>query len=163
MSDTQALRVGIGGPVGSGKTALTLSLCRALRDKFNIAVVTNGIPAVQAGKLRALGLRPLVDTVIFATEHGSGRGKPDREPFEAALVRLGVSAQRAVFVGDNEDCDVRGAAAAGLRTIRLVSRATAGHRSAADAVVRSMRDVPAAVRHIDRAVLPQQDWSRDVA
>ena len=37
------LRVGIGGPVGSGKTALTLLLCRALRDKHNIAVVTNDI------------------------------------------------------------------------------------------------------------------------
>jgi urease accessory protein len=37
------LRVGIGGPVGSGKTALTLSLCRALRAKYEIAVVTNDI------------------------------------------------------------------------------------------------------------------------
>jgi urease accessory protein len=37
------LRIGIGGPVGSGKTALTLSLCRALRDKLDIAVVTNDI------------------------------------------------------------------------------------------------------------------------
>lgn len=37
------LRVGIGGPVGSGKTALTLLLCRLLRDKYNIAVVTNDI------------------------------------------------------------------------------------------------------------------------
>ena len=37
------LRIGIGGPVGSGKTALTLSLCRALRDKYEIAVVTNDI------------------------------------------------------------------------------------------------------------------------
>src|SRR4249919_2000387 len=37
------LRVGIGGPVGSGKTALTLCLCKALRDRFNIAVVTNDI------------------------------------------------------------------------------------------------------------------------
>jgi len=37
------LRVGIGGPVGSGKTALTLSLCRALRNRYNIAVVTNDI------------------------------------------------------------------------------------------------------------------------
>ena len=37
------LRVGIGGPVGSGKTALTLSLCRALRDQFELAVVTNDI------------------------------------------------------------------------------------------------------------------------
>jgi urease accessory protein len=37
------LRVGIGGPVGSGKTALMLSLCRSLRDKYNIAAVTNDI------------------------------------------------------------------------------------------------------------------------
>jgi urease accessory protein len=37
------LRVGIGGPVGSGKTALTLALCRALRDRHRIAVVTNDI------------------------------------------------------------------------------------------------------------------------
>jgi urease accessory protein len=37
------LRVGIGGPVGSGKTALTLALCKQLRDRFNLAVVTNDI------------------------------------------------------------------------------------------------------------------------
>jgi urease accessory protein len=37
------LRVGIGGPVGSGKTALTLALCKALRDRFEIAAVTNDI------------------------------------------------------------------------------------------------------------------------
>src|SRR5205809_2310397 len=43
MEITQPLRVGIGGPVGSGKTALTLSLCRALRGKYEIAVVTNDI------------------------------------------------------------------------------------------------------------------------
>jgi len=40
---SQPLRVGIGGPVGSGKTALTLALCKALRDRYNIAVVTNDI------------------------------------------------------------------------------------------------------------------------
>ena len=39
----QALRVGIGGPVGSGKTALLLALCKRLRDNYNIAVVTNDI------------------------------------------------------------------------------------------------------------------------
>jgi urease accessory protein len=38
-----SLRIGIGGPVGSGKTALTLSLCRALRGRYDIAVVTNDI------------------------------------------------------------------------------------------------------------------------
>ncbi len=37
------LRVGIGGPVGSGKTALLEQLCRHLRERFNLAVVTNDI------------------------------------------------------------------------------------------------------------------------
>ena len=40
---SRAFTVGIGGPVGSGKTALLLALCRALRDDNNIAVVTNDI------------------------------------------------------------------------------------------------------------------------
>ena len=37
------LRVGIGGPVGSGKTALLEKLCKAMRDDYHIAVVTNDI------------------------------------------------------------------------------------------------------------------------
>ena len=40
---SQPLRVGIGGPVGSGKTALTLALCKAMRDKYEVAAVTNDI------------------------------------------------------------------------------------------------------------------------
>jgi len=43
MSQDQVLRVGIGGPVGSGKTALVEALCKAMREQFNIAVVTNDI------------------------------------------------------------------------------------------------------------------------
>lgn len=39
----QTLRVGVGGPVGSGKTALLRALCQRLKDKYNIAVVTNDI------------------------------------------------------------------------------------------------------------------------
>ena len=38
-----ALRVGVGGPVGSGKTALIEVLCKAMRDKWQIGVVTNDI------------------------------------------------------------------------------------------------------------------------
>ena len=40
---SRAFTVGIGGPVGSGKTALLLALCRRLRDERNLAVVTNDI------------------------------------------------------------------------------------------------------------------------
>jgi urease accessory protein len=41
--ENSTLRVGIGGPVGSGKTALVLELCRAMRTKYELAVVTNDI------------------------------------------------------------------------------------------------------------------------
>ena len=43
MNETQPLRVGVAGPVGSGKTALVDALCKDLRDRFSIAVVTNDI------------------------------------------------------------------------------------------------------------------------
>ena len=45
MTRTQngPLRVGIGGPVGSGKTALMDALCRAFRDRYDIAAITNDI------------------------------------------------------------------------------------------------------------------------
>jgi urease accessory protein len=43
MSGHGPLRVGIGGPVGSGKTALTEALCRRFRDTYSLAVVTNDI------------------------------------------------------------------------------------------------------------------------
>ena len=43
MSNNGPLRVGIGGPVGSGKTALTDALCKAMRDEVSIAAITNDI------------------------------------------------------------------------------------------------------------------------
>ncbi|HWK50576.1 MAG TPA: urease accessory protein UreG [Steroidobacter sp.] len=43
MSRAEVLRLGVGGPVGSGKTALVDNLCKHMRERFNIAVVTNDI------------------------------------------------------------------------------------------------------------------------
>jgi urease accessory protein len=43
MKNKQILRIGVGGPVGSGKTALLRELCIALRNKYDMAVVTNDI------------------------------------------------------------------------------------------------------------------------
>ncbi|KJY81915.1 urease accessory protein UreG [Vibrio galatheae] len=56
----QPLRIGIGGPVGSGKTALLEVLCKAIRDKLNIAVVTNDIYTQEDAKIltRAEALAP---------------------------------------------------------------------------------------------------------
>lgn len=43
MSNREVLRVGIGGPVGSGKTALVDALCKQMREHYQLAVVTNDI------------------------------------------------------------------------------------------------------------------------
>ena len=47
-------RVGVAGPVGSGKTALVDALCKALREQYNLAVVTNDIDRARAGIHRQL-------------------------------------------------------------------------------------------------------------
>ncbi|GLZ10999.1 urease accessory protein UreG [Actinomadura sp. NBRC 104425] len=65
----RALRLGIGGPVGSGKTALTAALCRALREEFELAVVTNDIYTTEdADFLRREGV--LSDDRITAVRTG---------------------------------------------------------------------------------------------
>lgn len=52
MSEYKApLRVGVGGPVGSGKTALLEVLCKAMRDEYSIAVVTNDIYTQEDAKI----------------------------------------------------------------------------------------------------------------
>jgi urease accessory protein len=47
---SRAFTIGIGGPVGSGKTALLLALCRLLRDEYSLAVVTNDIFTKEDGE-----------------------------------------------------------------------------------------------------------------
>jgi urease accessory protein len=60
----RALRIGIGGPVGSGKTALVAALCRSLRDEISLAVVTNDIYTTEDAEfLRRAGVLDL-DRII---------------------------------------------------------------------------------------------------
>jgi urease accessory protein len=55
----RALRIGVGGPVGSGKTALVAALCRTLRDELSLVVVTNDIYTTEdADFLRTNGVLP---------------------------------------------------------------------------------------------------------
>jgi len=65
----RALRIGIGGPVGSGKTALVAALCRALAGEVRVGVVTNDIYTTEdADALRRMGV--LDDDRIVAVETG---------------------------------------------------------------------------------------------
>jgi len=115
-----------------------------LSHGWRIGVVTNGPPDIQARKVEALGLAPLVDTVVYAHAIGRGFGKPDRAPFVEAARRLGVPLARAVFVGDDPVADITGAQQAGMYAIRMLrpGARVCEAAGAADAVVESIDEVP---------------------
>ncbi|MDB5046956.1 MAG: ureG [Fibrobacteres bacterium] len=65
----RAFTIGIGGPVGSGKTALTLALCRFLRDQYSLGVVTNDIFTREDGEF-LIRNEALTSDRILAVETG---------------------------------------------------------------------------------------------
>ena len=134
------------------------SILSRLRGRWRIGIVTNGIPDLQRRKVAALGVGALVDTVVFANEHGTQRGKPDPAPFLEALERLGVTANRAVFVGNDERCDIGGAAAIGMRTILVRGSATAGTRDTREVPTRAAAVIVrlAALSRVAEGLMP---WS----
>ena len=121
--------------------ASVAALTRARADGWRLGVLTNGLPDVQARKVRALGLDLLVDAVVYAQEWGSGRGKPERDAFDVARNRLNTPAAETVFVGDDPWCDIVGARGAGLRTILLRRTGTPERAVDADDVVTAVEDV----------------------
>lgn len=129
----------------------TRAVLEALRADWRIAILTNGVPAVQARKVRALGLAPLVEHVVFACEY-SAEGKPDRTVFMEALHRLGTPEAETVFVGDDPWCDIAGARRVGLPTIRIHRAGRDGApvspQNEADVVVRRLAEVPAAAARL---------------
>jgi urease accessory protein len=80
----RSCRVGIGGPVGSGKTALVAALCRALRSEYGIGVVTNDIYTTEdADFLRRHGVLP--DERIRAVQTGACPHTAIRDDISANL------------------------------------------------------------------------------
>ncbi len=78
------LRVGIGGPVGSGKTALMEALCKAFRDRYDICAITNDIytkedALILNGKVR-------IPIQIDPVDVRRGRGHSQRLPHAATVV-----------------------------------------------------------------------------
>jgi urease accessory protein len=83
----RAFTVGIGGPVGSGKTALMLALCQKLRDKMNIAAVTNDIFTKEDGEFLVRN-HALEAERIRAVETGGCPHAAIREDISANLLAL---------------------------------------------------------------------------
>jgi len=98
------------------------ALLESLRDRgLKIGLVANSWPDpawILRTDAEALGLAPLLDTMVFADE--AGARKPAPEPFLRACRELGVEPEAAVFVGDDLERDVQGARAVGMRTVQAM-------------------------------------------
>ena len=106
------------------------ALVRLRSAGLRLVVVTDGNPIIQRGKIARLGLAMLVDEVVVSDEiGGTATRKPSPAGFLRALELAGVTADEAVHIGDRPGQDVAGAAAAGMRCIRV---RTGEHADAAD-------------------------------
>jgi len=83
------LRVGIGGPVGAGKTTLTEMLCKAVRDRYSVAVVTNDI-FTKEDELILNRVQALPEERIIGVETG---GCPHTAIREDASINLAAIAE----------------------------------------------------------------------
>jgi putative hydrolase of the HAD superfamily len=109
------------------------------------AILTNGRRSVQARKVDALGVASLVDSVLFAVDHGTGAGKPDPGAFFAVCARLRIDPSACIFVGNDPVADIAGARAVGMMTVRVGTDVPATGIPDADLVLDSVTDLPLAL------------------
>jgi putative hydrolase of the HAD superfamily len=108
-----------------------------LANHYRLGVLTNGNADV-----RRLGLADYFQFTLCAEDLGVG--KPDPRPFQEALKRADVVAERAVHVGDHPDDDIAGAQRAGVRAIWFNPMGKAWqHEGRPDAEVGSLAEIPA--------------------
>lgn len=82
------------------------------RDRYCLAVITNGFSEAQLPKMKSSGIDRYFD--YFFLSEDIGFMKPDRRFFEAALRRMGVGAERCLVIGDDYKVDIAGAMAVGI-------------------------------------------------
>ena len=92
------------------------ALCRALAERYDLALVTTGVPYVQRRRLEASPLAPLFGERVYISGE-LGCRKPERIYFEKVLDGLGAEPWEALVIGDSLSSDIQGAANAGLDSI----------------------------------------------
>ena len=93
----------------------TLTALNYLKEKYPLAIITNGFPEAQHPKMKSSGLDKYFDKVIISEL--AGWRKPQPEIYYHALEEMNAQAETSVMIGDNPKTDVRGAENAGLKAI----------------------------------------------
>ncbi len=92
----------------------------ALKDKYTLALLTDGFLPTQRLKVQALGIEHYFKAIIYTEELGRQYWKPSPRGFETLIEMLAASPQEMVYVADNETKDFIAPNRLGLLTIQLL-------------------------------------------
>ena len=101
-------------PVCDAPVAGAVQLIGELSGKYELGAVSNGLPDVQYGKLKTIGVRNMLSCIVLSEE--VGMRKPDPKIFLHAVRLLGRQPDECLFVGDSYTSDMIGAKKAGMFT-----------------------------------------------
>jgi 2-haloacid dehalogenase len=91
------------------------AVLQALRNKYRMAILTNGLQLVQRGRLERSAIRDCISEIVISEEIGAA--KPAKEFFDAAFARLSHPLkEEVVMIGDNWASDIQGGSAYGIAT-----------------------------------------------
>lgn len=94
----------------------TYAVLDALKDNYQLVLLTNGAPSLQNLKLEITPeIRPYFDYVIISGDFG--KGKPDAQLFQYMMDKLGIIASEGIMVGDNLNTDIKGSASVGMKNV----------------------------------------------
>ena len=117
-------------------------LLRTLYGRYELYIVSNGTPKVQAGRIASAGIAPFFERIFVSEELGAV--KPSAEFFARSVGRIpGFERERALLVGDSLSSDIRGARNAGIRSCWYNFRGEAPRADIpADFEIRSLTELP---------------------
>jgi putative hydrolase of the HAD superfamily len=130
-------------------------LLQKLAPQYRLGMITDGLPAVQARKVRALGLENVMDKIIYTWVYGTDKEKPHPFPFSLMLEYFQIEPESVLFIGDNPNKDCRGAHGAGMKCAQVRHPAVNGVCPDAqimetpEFVIDTLLQLPQILRHLN--------------
>lgn len=132
-----------------------LGLLRKLSRHFRLGLITDGLPAVQAGKVRALGLRGVMDKIIYTWEYGSEKEKPHPLSFSLMLQSLRAEPGCTLYIGDSPEKDCKGAHGVGMKFVQVRYPCSSengsgdANRESPEYVIETLFQLPQILQHMN--------------
>jgi putative hydrolase of the HAD superfamily len=126
-------------------------LLNRLRISHRLGLITDGNPEVQRAKCAALHLEAIFHCMIFTWDYGAEREKPHPFPFRLMLDRLDAVPEEALFIGDNQEKDCRGARNVGMKCIQVrkpAFRSDTAEVEEGDGLMDSLLQLPAVLKQL---------------